>query len=320
MIFYASGAITDAPTLDLVLERKISILTSYAYKGAIAKHMPYLAQRLRASNTRMNYMVDSGAFTAWNKGKEVRLRALISFYNDLADKYSDVMDFVFVALDKIPGRQGVERTAEDFAAAAQETLRNFDLMREQVHGYCKPVYHDGDPEYLLDAYATHPYISLSVNQDLAYWKREVWVREQEVRLRQRGFYYHGLAMTGTDMLRAIKWHSVDSAAWVLWSAMGAIAWVRQDGSLMIRACSNESPRKKIARAHLSNLTDIEKEEVREVLTQVGVTMEDVARDALARARVNIVQFDRACTLAEQKGVLREGMHRVLGAEGGLFDA
>jgi hypothetical protein len=316
MIFYASGAIVDSPTIDLVIDRRIALLTSYAYKGAMRKQLPYLARRLREQHLRMPYMVDSGAFTAWNKGKEVRRESLIRFYNTVQEQYCDVLDFTFVSLDKIPGRQGVARTAEDYRIAAEVTVQNFHAMRKEVTGYIKPVYHDGEPEWVLNEYRDTKYISLSANQDLAYWQREEWVRQMADRLASR-HTFHGLAMTGSTMLRTISWHSVDSAAWRLWAAMGAIAWLRDNGTLKILACSKESPRGKKHQQHLSTLSPIERDAVVAQLEQEELTLDMVRDDSMARSRFNILIFNRACNHAQTAGVLKT---RFLSAEKGLFDA
>lgn len=314
MIFYASGAITDAPTIDLVIDRRIALLTSFAYKGAMRKQLPYLARRLREQHLRMPYMVDSGAFTAWNKGKEVRRASLVQFYNQVQDAYSDVLDFTFVSLDKIPGRQGQERTEQMFKEAAEETARNYEAMVKEVQGYVKPVFHDGDPDWLLAKYSAAPYISLSVNQDLAYWQREEWVRRTATRIGGK-HTYHGLAMTGSTMLRTIEWHSVDSAAWRLWAAMGAIAWLREDGTLKILACSKESPRQKKRQQHLMTLAPLERDVVVAQLEREGLTLEQVREDSIARSQFNIIVFHNACHVADQMGVVST---RFSSADRGLF--
>lgn len=301
MIFYASGAITDDATIELVAQRDIALLTSYAYKSAFRQQMPRLAALLRAAGKRLRYMLDSGAFTAWNKGKEVNRAALIDFYNWAHDSYGDCLDLVVVSLDRIPGRQGVERTAEDYRVAAEESVRNYDYMRTHVRAYVKPVYHDGDPQWVLDAYAPSPYISLSANQDMSYSDREAWVSDMVRKL--PGRQLHGLAMTGTRMLRTARWHSVDSAAWRLWSAYGALAWLRDDGSLKILACSQESPRRKHFDVHLSSLTDIERDRIMCELAAERITEEQVRTDAIARARWNILVFKRACEWAASQTVV-----------------
>ena len=311
MIFYASGAITDAATLETVVDNRVALLTSFAYKNAFTKQAPRIAAMLRERRETLPYMIDSGAFTAWNKGKNVHRGALIDFYNRAYDTYADCLDFTFVSLDRIPGQQGRERTADDFRVAAEETAVNYDVMRTKVRGYVKPVYHDGDPDWLLKAYDDAPYISLSANHDMSYEKRETWVAEQGARL--KGRQLHGLAMTGTRMLRTIRWHSVDSAAWVLWGAMGAIAWLRDDGSLKILACSAESPRKKHYDQHLLTLPRLARERIVGAIEARGFALEDITTDGVARGRWNILVFQSACAFADTQQVATARTSR------GLFD-
>lgn len=313
MIFYASGAITDEASLELVVRHRIALLTSYAYKNAFKKQAPLLCALLRAQRLRLPYMLDSGAFTAWNKGKEVNREALIDFYNWAIDEYGDVLDFTLVSLDRIPGKQGVARTAADFAQAAEETVANYEYMRERVRGYVKPVYHDGEPEWVLAHYKDAEYVSLGANQDISYNEREAWVaRTAAGVLADRKL--HGLAMTGARMLRTVRWHSVDSAAWVLWAGYGAIAWLRDDGTLKIVPASAESPRRKMFDMHLSTLSPVERERIVTALEAEGLTLEQVATDTMARSRWNILVFHRACEWASAQPVV--GAHQMEG----LFDA
>lgn len=315
MIFYASGAINDPETLDLVLRHRIAVLTSFAYKSAFLWHVPRMAEALRASHQRLPYMIDSGAFSAWNKGREIDLHSLVDFYNAAQDAYGDVLDFTFVALDKIPGRQGVARTEQDYVEAADISIRNYEYMLRHVRGYVKPVFHDGDPERVLRAFDEAEYLSLSANQDLPYLDREAWVVRTARSLHDRRM--HGLAMTGTRMLRSIRWHSVDSAAWVLWAAMGAVAWMRGNGDLMILPASQESPRRKIDGAHLGTLLPLEREEIREAMRAEGFEEELLRKESVVRARWNMLLFRRACDWAAQQPLVKP--RRIGGAEG-LFDA
>ena len=313
MIFYASGAITDEVTLELVVRHRIAILTSYAYKTALKKQMPILSRMLREQGVKLHYMVDSGAFTAWNKGKEVRRASLIDFYNQLADEYSDCCEYTFVSLDRIPGRQGVPRTADDFIVAAEETVRNYEFMVKAVNGYIKPVYHDGEADWVLRAYDNAPYISLSANQDLTHQQREAWVAETVKKVGPKR-QLHGLAMTGTRMLRTTRWCSVDSASWVYWGAMGAIAWLRDDGSLKLLPASAESPRAKDQDQHLANLPPIVRDRILTAMEAEGFTEEMIRKDGVTRARWNMLVFNSACAWAAKQSLVAPRI------QGGLFDA
>lgn len=302
MLFYASGAIDDAETLALVVQRRIALLTSYAYKGVLRKQLPLLATLLRGAGFRLPYMLDSGAFTAWTKGKIINRDTLIDFYNRIYDEYSDALDLTCVSLDRIPGTQGAVRTADDFAQAARESVDNFEYMRTRVRAYLKPVYHDGDPEYVLRAYDCAPYVSLSANQDMPYSYREAWSLEIAKKLGGK-HKLHGLAMTGTRILRSVRWHSVDSAAWRLWAAMGAIAWLREDGSLKILAASRESPRRKTFNGHLFSQPDAVRDAILAQLAAIGITETQVQEDSLARSRWNILVFNAACDYASRASLL-----------------
>lgn len=312
MIFYASGAVVDDESLEFVVRHRISLLTSYAYKGAFKRQVPRLPSLLRSTVHRLPYMLDSGAFTAWNKGKTVDREALVAFYNDAHQRFHDCYDLVCVSLDRIPGKQGVPRVPKDYEDAEEESIRNYDYMRRHVTAPLMPVYHDGEPERVLRAYDDAQLIALGANQDLSYAEREAWVSATTAGM--EGRKTHGLAMTGTRMLRMTRWYSVDSASWVLWAGMGAIAWLRHNGALKILAASVESPRRKKMNQHLGTLSPTEQEEMRGTLAEDGFEVERLARDSIERARWNMLVFHRACAWASAQPVVSAQFQ-----QGGLFD-
>jgi hypothetical protein len=181
-------------------------------------------------------------------------------------------------------------------------VANYEHMRKHVRGYVKPVYHDGEPEWVLEHYKDAWYVSVSANQDQGYDKREAWVA-QMAQTHFKGRALHGLAMTGTRMLRTTRWHSVDSAAWVLWAGYGAVALLREEGSLKIMATSFESPRRKQFDMHLTTLAPIVRDSIVAEMEAEGFTLEQVQQDGTARARWNILVFHRACQWAAKQSVV-----------------
>lgn len=311
MHFYASGTVQAPRLLDVVVQHDIPVLTSFAYEAALRKQTAALAERLRPARRRLSYMLDSGAFTSWSVGKSVSLTRYCDTCNEMLDRFSDVFDWTFVALDKIPGKRGEQPTEAQALEAAKESLANYEHMRRMVRGDIKPVFHLGDPDWLADAYDGAEFVGLGASQNVTYELRRQWVARAAKRFAGRKL--HGLAMTGTRMLRTAPWYSVDSASWILWAAYGAIAWVNSDGSLSIVPLSVESPRKHEFDRHLLStaaaLSDRVFDEIKE---RAGWTKEELTTNPEVRQAWNLLAFRQACDVAETMGVLE--------MEEGLFDA
>jgi len=311
MHFYASGAVQHPELLDVVVQHGIPVLTSFAYEAALRKQAEALAKRLRPMKLRLPYMLDSGAVTSWSLGKSVSLTRFCDTCNEMLDRYADVFDWTFVALDKIPGRRGEHPTQDEVLEAAKETRSNYEHMRRVVRGEIKPVFHLGDPDWLADAYDDAEFVGLGASQNLPYELRRRWVGHASRRFEGRKL--HGLAMTGTRMLRTAPWYSVDSASWILWAAYGAIAWVNSDGSLSLIPLSVESPRKHEFDRHLLSIAPALADRVFDEIEQrSGCTREQLTTDSEMRKKWNLLAFKQACDTAEAQGVLP--------LEEGLFDA
>jgi hypothetical protein len=312
VIFYASGTFIAPRIQEAIVRHKIAFLTSFAYRTAMWQQLPTLASRLRAAGVRVHFMLDSGAFTAWSLGKEIAIDSLIDACNRVQDEYSDCLDVTFVSLDRLPGRKGTKPTPAELTSAVEESVRNYEVMAKRVRGYVKPVFHLGDADWAADYYAKRiNYIGLGASRDQPYEVRRKWAADMGIRF--AGKKLHGLAMTGTRMLRTVAWHSVDSAAWVQWAGFGAIAWVRPNGALVTIPVSQESPRVKDIDGHLSTLAEPLRDRIIAELHSMGTTELEVRESSEARAIVNIVMFQRACDLATTKGTVTEGRE-------GLFNA
>lgn len=312
MIFYASGTFVNPAIQRAIVEYRIAFLTSFAYRTALWQQLPPLAAQLRERKRKVAFMMDSGAFTAWSSGKEIDINRLIDACNKVEDEYADCLDVVYVSLDRLPGRKGIKPTEEELKSAVEESVKNYEVMKRRVRGYVKPVFHLGDAEWAADYYAKRvDYIGLGASRDQPYEARRKWAADMGIRF--AGKKLHGLAMTGTRMLRTVAWHSVDSAAWVQWAGFGAIAWVRPNGALVTIPVSQESPRAKDMDGHLATLSDPIRERINEELKALGTNETEVRESSEARSIVNIVMFQRACDWATQRGIITEGRE-------GLFNA
>lgn len=295
MIFYVSGEYDDSVREHLVLH-DIPVLSSFAYADTLPKKLAFLAKHLRAAGKRMDHMLDSGAFTTWSKGGEVDIDALCDTCNAVLDQYGDVFNWTFIALDVIPGKKGRAMTDEDIATACVGSARNYGIMRQRVKGYVKPVFHVGDPDWLIEEYKEADYIGLGFSQAIPERERVAWARTNVAKF--AGKRLHGLAATGRAMLRCAPWHSVDSAAGIYAAAMGGIAWMRPDGTMSTLAVSEHSPKIKDFDAHYDSLPPLTQRVIADRVEACGFTIERLRTDYKARWIWNIERYNETCQAAE----------------------
>ena len=145
-------------------------------------------------------MLDSGAFSAFQKGESIDIDALIAEVRE--PRWTEA-----VGLDVIGDSEG--------------SRRNLTYMRE--HGALKamPVFHIGEPLELLDYYCEHwPKVGLSCRfgesmpQSLAFYA--------SCFARQWPHKFHSFGWSGETMLMRFPFHSADSTSWVA----GIFAWAQ----------------------------------------------------------------------------------------------
>lgn len=176
-------------------------------------------------------IVDSGAFTVWNKGSRIKL-------SDYFDRLATLLHNFDVAanLDVIPGKRGMR--AQDITpamteAAAQEGWDNYtrlvdDLTTIGFDGLQRvmPIYHQGESMDWLRKMVDYgaPYIGISPSNDYRTTQREYWLDDVFDYLRSLPSLpkTHGYAVTSTRLMQQYEWFSVDSASWIHLGAYGAV--------------------------------------------------------------------------------------------------
>lgn len=171
-------------------------------------------------------MLDSGAFTAWNAGGEVTLDEVFDSYARFEDKAGDMFEKIWmINLDKIPGKRGQDPTPKEIDEALKISDINYKRLVDRFGERVLPVYHQGeDTSRLLELAGMARYVCVSPRNDMPEKKRTRWAVEKHDILfaEAPGTMTHGLATTGNNMLRDVRWTSVDSAAWVHHSGFGKV--------------------------------------------------------------------------------------------------
>ena len=278
---YFSGSMTHPSVVERLTSTGVHRLFTYAAPKEVHEYLRYCDQHQRKARI----MLDSGAFTAWNIGKPVQLEKLVAYDLDLIQRYPH-HEFVFIALDVIPGERGRMATQVEIDAAVRQSYNNFRHMQAALGGATVlPVYHSGEDKRLRDAYLSlTDYVCLSPNQNMSEAQRFQWARESIV----DGYKFHGLATTGNRMLTFVDWFSVDSSGWLMVAAMGAILFP-VGNELKPVSVSSTAPTRKVAGQHITTMG--EAPWVIEKIRAQGYDPEVLATDYAARICWNIDRWN-----------------------------
>lgn len=140
-----------------------------------------------------SWILDSGAFTAYNAGEEIKFGNYIRVAKQVMS-WKRKPEGIF-ALDVIG----------DYRASSQNAEKSWELGVP-----CIPVYHAGEPKKVLLDYAkNYPKIALGgVAKDKS---RDKWCAACFDAVWPKPI--HGLGVTDKKLLLSLPWHSVDSSSW-----------------------------------------------------------------------------------------------------------
>ena len=244
----------------------------------------------------MDILLDSGAFSAWNKGTPINLDGLIQYAKDNADVIDNI-----VALDVIPGSPGYkdipDEEREDAAARGYDNYKYMlkkGLPKEKVI----VVFHQGDNFYWLEKLRDEgvPYIGLSPANDRVTPEKMAWLDECMFYATDRNGLplqkWHGFAVTSLPLMKRYPWYSVDSATWIRFAAYGEILFPRAGGerydwlhdSPMSVSVSASPTAKSITEEgeHISNLSPEQQIKFREYLDFIHIPLGESVFDVVPK--------------------------------------
>ena len=168
------------------------------------------------------FMLDSGAFGAWNSGKVIDIDHYIAYIR----AHAEYLDY-YVALDVIPGAFGVTPTPAEVEVSAQKSWEN--LLYMEAHGLQPiPVFHMGEQFKWLRKMMDHgcPFIGISPANDRTTAKKRVWLdRVFNEITDDKGLPLvktHAFGVTAIELLMRYPWYSADSTTWIMMAARGKI--------------------------------------------------------------------------------------------------
>lgn len=178
---------------------------------------------------KVRLMLDSGAFSAWNRGESLSTEDYIQYVKE-HDKYLDS----YVNMDVIPGKWGEKYTQKDVDYSATKSYENLQIMKAAGLSPL-PVYHQGEDwswlERLIDDGETH--IGISIKKDMAASRGRKLISNQ-IKWLDRAFSLlsnkegkllakvHGFGITTFPLMLRYPWWSVDSTSWSLQAGYGKI--------------------------------------------------------------------------------------------------
>lgn len=182
----------------------------------------------RPENTRIDLMLDSGAFSAWNQGSSVNLKQYIKFLKEFEKDL-----FCYVVLDVLPeGAEKLRQKTTGWTNEANERgakLSDINQQKMKDAGLSPiPVFHQGEDFRWLERMLKNgeTYIGISSRKDLTHkkvlpWLDDVW----SVLVDSKGrpiVKTHGFGITAMPMLLRYPWFTTDSTTWALSAGFGLI--------------------------------------------------------------------------------------------------
>jgi hypothetical protein len=245
-------------------------------------------------------ILDSGAFSVWNKGATIDLDGYIIF----CQKYPDVS--YYVSLDVIPGILNKKVSLRNKSVIEDCCRRGWDNYRRMIKELPKskviPVFHQNDHVKWLDKYLSFgvPYIGISPANDNTTKVKINWMDPKPdlfsgsdkaiANLKKILFdstgrpvvKTHGFAVTSFRLMNLWEWHSVDSASWKIAAALGNIYIPQRSGNKkydyslppMVVGMSPMSPhlRKCHTQLHINHLSGGTLKRVTDYLEEIGAKL------------------------------------------------
>lgn len=244
--------------------------------------------------------MDSGAFSAWNKGVQIDLDEYIKFCMSNLEHISYVVN-----LDVIPGRPGVKNLSADVREkSAAEGYDNYYRMLEGgvpkeklIH-----VFHQGENFKWLEKMVDEiPYIGLSPANDRTTPEKSRWLDEcMEFVTDEKGMpivKFHGFAVTSLKLVWRYPWYSIDSTSWCTTSRNGGIIVPHsRNGKYDYKMdplkvfVSDENPNKQVEGKHFLTMSTNQQKPVLEYLDLKGYSIKQVETDYKMRDEVNIIYY------------------------------
>jgi len=151
----------SSPFEGYIPEILSDLIRTGVVKNLLASYAMYQKMPDKYDYTNVNWMIDSGAFSVWRKGKHIDLDNYIDFCFHLENTVP-CKSKVYISLDQIPGIYGKGRpTVKQVKEACKVSITNFHKCMDTGLKFM-PVYHQFEPVEILKEYCQMTdYVGLS---------------------------------------------------------------------------------------------------------------------------------------------------------------
>lgn len=271
---YAAGTL-DQGTTDL--KRKLGYDQLLSQLNERKQCMDWITYKREHPECTSKLFIDSGAFTAHTKGKEIDVDDYIKFVNENSDQID-----AFAQVDHIPGVWGKPRTPEELAEAPILSWENYLYMVDKVVEPKKllPIFHQGEDfkylkqmiEYKYSNGEPIDYIGISCNKELTSNSWIAWFNECFRIISESSnpnVKTHAFGMTSLKILSSFPFYSSDSTSWLKSAAMGNIlVTVNGKSKSVYVSCRGE-----LNKEHINNQSAAVKEEVTRICNKYDISLD-----------------------------------------------
>lgn len=245
-------------------------------------------------------LIDSGAFSAWNRGKIVDFDKYISYCKEaLSSPLAKNKIIRCVNLDVIPGKVGEtlnlnksvkKEDKEIIEEAAKQGYKNLCFFIKQgivpIH-----VFHQGEDFKWLDKMVEKTdYIGVSPANDVGMNQKRFWIDRVFSYLEKNNIKIktHGFAVWSSSIMLDFPWTSCDAATWQMSAGMGQIHYPvggfknpdYSQNSIIITISENKF------KVELYSFG----KEIEKMFKEDGYNPEELKKDWKVRTKVNIRYF------------------------------
>lgn len=171
---------------------------------------------------KLTIIVDSGAFSAFNRGAKIDLNKYISFIDNV--KTISKNEIYFFNLDVIPHIKGTTPTPLQLQTAAQKGIENYLYIKSKGHSTIH-TYHQFESQEILNTILKEcndlNYIGISPANDQSLPSRNLWLSETFYKLRDT-VRTHCLGLTAKESLEQYPVYSADSSSHLNVSRFGEL--------------------------------------------------------------------------------------------------
>ena len=290
-ILYFAGAGTKGSS-----ELKLELGCNQLYSQLNERHaiMKWVEYKKEHPDNKGRLFVDSGAYSAYTKGKVIDVDDYIKLINEIAPWVE-----IFAQVDKIPQVIGREPTEEELAAAPAQSWENYLYMIKKVKPEYRdkimPVFHfQEDPKWLHNMLEyTHedgshiPYIGLAVSTVDGAEVRHQWLEmcfDIIKKSSNPNVKTHAFGMPALAVLEDFPLTSSDSTTWVIAASYGFI--------IVDKKTICVSDRRIHDNGNIWHQSIAVQEELDKKVQEFGFTLKELAEDSNKRQLFNIMSMKK----------------------------